>query len=143
MNYFIVVRKDNPYSRENFEKVELWLKQSDTKDEPRKHGEVYSQIQEGDLLLCYSGEDRRICAVLEARDKIDLGINLKFKDELDLPLELIKDERIYKDILALSPPLYSPFTKDKSNIFYGTFFATTKEQFFYLCGLYSQNKLKG
>ena len=141
MNYFIVVRKDieNPYKESWLKETqsELWGSASDKDEsEPRKHSEVYEKIQKGDLLLCYSGKgENGICAILEAGDKNDEGIILHFKDSLEIPLDLIKDERIYQQILALSPEKYSPFTADKSNIFYGTFFATTKKQFYFLCNL--------
>lgn len=140
MNYFIVVRNDieNPYGKDRLKetKIELWGNASDKdENEPRRHGEVYEAIQKGDLMLCYSGKDKSICAILEAGDKIIEGIILNFKDSLYIPLDTIKDERIYQQILALSPEKYSPFTQDKSNIFYGTYFKSTKKQFWHICAL--------
>ena len=140
MNYFIVVRndKESPYSNDKLKdtKTELWSNASDkSESEPRKHGEVYEAIQKGDLMLCYSGKDKSICAILEAGDKINEGVILKFKDSLNVSLDTIKDGQIYQQILALSPDKYSPFTQDKSNIFYGTYFKSTKKQFWYICAL--------
>lgn len=140
MNYFIVVRNDidNPYGKDRLKetKAELWGNTSDRdENEPRKYSEVYEQIQKDDLLLCYSGRDKGFCAILEAGDKINEGIILKFKDSLDVPLDVIKEERIYQQILALCPDKYSPFTKDKSNLFFGTYFKTTKKQFWHICAL--------
>lgn len=137
MNYFIVVRNDieNPYNQGEREN-ELWLNTSDSgEDELRKYAEVYKEIRKGDLLLCYSGKDKGFCALLEAGDKNDEGIILNFKDSLYIPIDTIKDERIYQQILALSPDKYSPFTQDKSNIFYGTYFKSTKKQFWHICAL--------
>ena len=96
---------------------------------------MYKEIRKGDLLLCYSGKDKGFCALLEAGDKNDEGIILNFKDSLYIPIDIIKDERIYQQILALSPDKYSPFTQDKSNIFYGTYFKSTKKQFWHICAL--------
>lgn len=139
MNYFIVVRNDikSPYSKDKLKEreAELWGVSDRGKDEPRKYSEVYEQIQKDDLLLCYSGKDKGFCAILEAGGKIDEGIILKFKDSLNVPLDVIKEERIYQQILALCPDKYSPFTKDKSNLFFGTYFKTTKKQFWHICAL--------
>ncbi len=136
MNYFIFVRNDidNPYSKENFEKTksEFWTSYNDS-DEPRKHAEVYDSIQKGDLILCYSAKEKEICAILEAGAKNDEGITLEFKNALNISLESIKAH--YESILALSSEKYSPFSKDMSNIFFGTFFESNESQFFYICGL--------
>ena len=136
MNYFIFVRNDidNPYSKENFEntKSEFWSSYNDS-GEPRKHAEVYDSIQKGDLILCYSAKEKEICAILEAGAKSDDGITLEFKNALNISLESIKVH--YESILALSPEKYSPFSKDMSNIFFGTFFESSESQFFYLCRL--------
>lgn len=102
MNYFIVVRNDidNPYDKDSLKetKAELWGVSDRDKDEPRKYSEVYEQIQKDDLLLCYSGKDKGFCAILEAGDKMSEGIILKFKDSLDVPLDVIKEERDYQQI---------------------------------------------
>lgn len=140
MNYFIVVRNDidNPYGKDSLKeaKAELWGNASHRdENESRKYSEVYEQIQKDDLLLCYSGKDKGFCAILEAGDKINEGIILKFKDSLNVPLDVIKEEQIYQQILALCPKKYSPFTKDKSNLFFGTYFQTAKKQFWHICAL--------
>lgn len=144
MNYWIVVRKDlkKPYSDKNLAitKNELWLNSNDkNEDEPRKYDQIFTQIQKGDWLLCYCGYDKEICAVLEAGDKLsdNKGIVLKFKDTLNVPLKTIKSDKNYKKLLSLSPKKYSPFTQgeSKSNIFYGSFFAISKAQFYYICAL--------
>ena len=136
MNYFILVRNDidKPYNKGNLKntKSEFWSSYNDS-DEPRKHAEVYDSIQNGDLILCYSAKEKEICAILEVGAKSDDGITLEFKNALNISLESIKAH--YESILALSPEKYSPFTKDMSNIFFGTFFESNESQFFYICGL--------
>lgn len=137
MRYFIVVRKDiaNPYSAENIAhtKSEFWSSYNDD-GEPRKNAEVYATIQKGDKILCYSGVEKVICAILEAGEKDSEGITMKFQTALNIPLESIKAH--YETLLELSPEKYSPFSSDKSNIFFGTFFEASEAQFYYLCGLH-------
>lgn len=140
MRYFIVVRKDkeNPYSAGNLPitKSEFWNSHNDN-GEPRKYAEVYDSIQKGDKVLCYSGVEKAICAILGAGDKSSKGIMMEFRATLNIPLESIKAH--YEILLNLSLDKYSPFSKDKSNIFFGTFFEVSKAQFYYLCGLHFES----
>lgn len=139
MNYFIAVRKDkeNPYSKENLieTKSEFWHKSYNGK--LRKYVKVYDNIQSSDKILCYSALDKKICAILEVGEKNNKKIVLNFKNALDVSLEAIKAH--YEVILSLSSKKYSPFTKNMKNIFYGTFFQTTKEQFDFICNLENVN----
>lgn len=61
---------------------------------------------------------------------------LAFERKVDVPLDIVTDKRHYQYILKFNASKYAPFTKNKSNILFGTYFATTKgqkEQFEYIC----------
>lgn len=73
---------------------------------------------------------KRQCAILEAGDKSSKGIMMEFRATLNIPLESIKAH--YEILLQLLPYKYSPFSKDKSNIFFGTFFEVSEAQFYYI-----------
>lgn len=110
----------------------MWYRHNDN-DELRKYAKVYDSINKGDKILCYSAIDKAICAILEAGTKNNDGIDLEFKKPLNVSLETMKAH--YDTILSLSPKKYSSFTKTMRNIFYGTFFQTTKQQFDFICAL--------
>ncbi len=144
MNYFIVVRKDNPYNDFTKGNPEFWLKYNDKKQDLRKYGQIYEQISIGDTLLCYyaQGEKGHFCAILEADEKCrcngEDGIYLIYKEQINISRATIRTH--YNEILNAYKDKYSAFTKSKimKNCFYGTFFKTNEEQFDLICSLNSK-----
>lgn len=103
----------------------------------RNHKEVFKAMQEGDKVLCYvsSGADSGIRAVLEVgtHSPESPNVNLICKQELYVPLTRLK--MCSQKILGLNPEKYACFNNSDNLVQQGTFFASTKEQFEYICGL--------
>lgn len=145
MNYFIVVRKNNPYNDFEQNEREFWFRDKNKTDGLRKYPQVYTQINIGDTLLCYYANRKMgyFCAILEADKKHkndgEYGIDFIFKEQIYIPFETIKAH--YNEILNSYKGKYSAFTKSKTmkNCFYGTFFQSNAEQFDLICNLNSKN----
>lgn len=140
MNYFIVVRKNDPYNDFKYDKHECWFKNKDKTLGLKKYPQVYKQINIGDTLLCYfaQGKTGYFCAILEADKKDKIGVNLIYKEKINIPREIIR--AYYEEILNSYKGKYSAFTKSATmkNCFYGTFFQSNKEQFDLICSLNSK-----
>lgn len=137
MNYYIVVRKDSDvYADKAKGWSEIWG--------DYKHQAVLNDITQGDKILCYLGAckgGKRFIAQLVAlgsvkKYKNERFIEFAFENRIDVPLDRVQEH--YEQILALNPatnPPYSPFTRNGKNLFYGSYFATTKEQFEFILRL--------
>lgn len=103
----------------------------------RNHKEVFKAMQEGDRVLCYvSGcEEKGIWDILRvgAHSPESPNVNLVWEQELYVPLARLK--MCSQKILGLNPEKYACFNNSDNLVQQGTFFASTKEQFEYICGL--------
>ena len=103
----------------------------------RNHKEVFKAMQEGDRVLCYvSGcEEKGIWDILRvgAHSPESPNVNLVWEQELYVPLRRLK--MCSQKILGLNPEKYVCFNNSDNLVQQGTFFASTKEQFEYICGL--------
>ncbi|MCX2716900.1 hypothetical protein OQH61_04030 [Helicobacter sp. MIT 21-1697] len=139
MRYWICVcREENyPYKTEVYGEEREWWKYWEDSEENRKYPLCFEIMREGDKVLCYEATTHIFKAVLEVKDKFENNqkMTLAFERKVGVSLETITDEKHYPQILKFNADKYSPFSENKSNLLFGTFFATTKEQFEYICSL--------
>lgn len=138
MRYWICVCKkyDEDWQEEYGTEWEWW-KNGEDGERGGKYPACFEQMREGDRVLCYQTSKHSFTAELEVSEKFEANSKMKltFKRKTNIPLECVTDESHYPQILDSNADKYSPFTENKSNLFFGTFFATTKEQFEYICAL--------
>ncbi|MBD5164791.1 EVE domain-containing protein [Helicobacter sp.] len=143
MRYWICVCKEYDKDwQEEYGAIWEWWKHGANGDRSGKHTACFEQMREGDKVLCYETTTHSFTAVLEVSEKFENNSKMKltFKQKTKVPLDSITKDEHYQKILASNADKYSPFTANKSNLFYGTFFATTKEQFEYICSLAQCNE---
>lgn len=134
--WICVYRQKNQQQEKEYahEPLADWYKARHDNGKERRYSVCFEQMREKDLVLCYETDSKSFKAVSEIHNKFDnTKINLLFKKKINVNLDTIRE--YYDDILALNAKAYSPFTKTGSNIFLGSFFATTKEQFELICSL--------
>lgn len=130
MQYWIVVCKEEnyPYYEDSECAWDLGT---------RQHKECFESMQEGDKVLCYVADKNEggIWDILRVgtHSPQSPNVNLVWKQELYVPLTRLK--MCSQKILALNPQKYACFHNGGNLVQTGTFFASTKEQFEYICGL--------
>lgn len=143
MRYWICVcREENyPYEKEIYGEECQWRKFWGESE--RKHSVCFELMREGDKVLCYEAKAHIFKAVLEVKDKFENNqkMILSFERKVGVPLDMITDKKHYHRILKYNnkdkygKDKYAPFNESKNNLLFGTYFATTKEQFEYICSL--------
>ncbi len=143
MRYWICVcREENyPYEKEIYgEECQWWKFWGESE---RKYSVCFELMREGDKVLCYEAKTHIFKAVLEVKDKFENNqkMILSFERKVGVPLDMITDKKHYHRILKCNnkdkygKDKYAPFNESQNNLLFGTYFATTKEQFEYICSL--------
>lgn len=134
MNYWIFVYTEE---HDDFYKQNgnwWWWKNTEkyNYETARNHKEIVSKMEIGDKVLCYKG-GVGFTRSFQIGDISSYQIELVNYKKIYISLEKIKkiyaNEESRKNFLKLNAPKYSPFTQTGENLFYGSFFASTKEQF--------------